>query len=281
VLFAIGLGLNLFPEFDLATLRIPGVLQRIAVVYLACVTVYLAAGPRGGLALAAGLLAGYAALLAWAPVPGAGGSSIAAETNLPVWLDEMVLGRHTWRGPGDPEGILSTLPAIATGLVGMLAGERLRTGRDRVRTAQLLAAAGVACLAAGWIGGCWLPVAKEIWTSSYALVTAGWALLALALGHRLVDGPGRRRALEPAVALGRNALLAYVAAHLLSDLGIRVLRWPDGAGGSISLHHWIQRHLLASWLPPEAASLAQSLLLLAVILLPLLWLHRRGIVIKI
>ncbi|MBU0742937.1 DUF1624 domain-containing protein, partial [bacterium] len=116
VLLLIGVGLNLFPDFDLATVRLPGVLQRIAVVYVACVLAFMAWGPRGRLVAAIALLAGYTALLGWAPVPGVGRPLVSPEMSWPVWLDERLLGAHAWRGPGDPEGVLSTLPAIASGL---------------------------------------------------------------------------------------------------------------------------------------------------------------------
>ncbi len=264
-LFAIGIGLNLFPDFDLATVRLPGVLQRIAVVYLACALAFLTWGRRGVALAAVGLTAGYAALLAWVPMPGAGRPLLTAELSLPVWLDDLVLGAHTWRGPGDPEGLLSTLPAIATGLLGVLAGMLLRRGAPPLTAARRLALPGLALLAAGALWCLWQPPAKELWTGSYALLTGGAALLSLAAWLALVDGTGWRRGLAPVTALGRHALAAFVAAHLVSDLTIGVIRWPDGAGGTLSLHHFVQRRLLASWLPPEAASLTQSLLLLAVV----------------
>lgn len=259
ILLLIGVGLNLFPDFDLATLRLPGVLQRIGVVYAACAAAYLAWGPRGWLTAAAGLLAGYTALLGWVPVPGVGFALITPEMSWPIWLDEQLLGAHTWRGPGDPEGLLSTLPAIASGLIGLLAGHRLVK-----HGARLTAAAALALLAAGLLWSARLPAAKELWTGSYTLIAAGWSLLALALCRRVVDGFGWRRGLSPLTILGRHALTAFVAAHLFSDLAIRVVRWGDGEGAT-SLHHFLKRTLFDSWLPPEAASLAQSLAMLALI----------------
>ncbi len=265
VLLLIGVGLNLFPDFDLATVRLPGVLQRIAIVYAACAAAYLFWGPRGRLVAAITMLAGYTALLGWWPVPGVGRPLISPEMNLPVWLDERLLGAHTWRGPGDPEGLLSTLPAIASGLIGMLVGGWLSAGRPPAHAARRLAALGLAFVAMGHLWSLCLPAVKELWTGSYVLITAGWALLALASCLRLVDGLGWRHGLAPLTILGRHALTAFVAAHLLSDLAIRVVRWPVGCSGMTSLHHFIRRNLFDGWLPPEAASLAQSLGLLALI----------------
>ena len=274
-LFLLGLGLNLIPEFDLATLRIPGVLQRIAVVYLVCAAACLAGGPRLWLSAAAALLAGYTAMLLLVPVPGTGAPSMAADASLPFWLDDLVLGRHTWRGPGDPEGILSTLPAVASGLLGMAAGSLLRRGGPIPDGALRLAAAGLVGLVLGTVGSRWHPAVKELWTATYVLITSGVAVLALAGAWWLMDGRGWRRGLQPLRILGRHALSAFAAAHLVSDITIRMLRWQTGDGGTLSLHHFVQRKLLASWLPPEAASLVQSLLLLGAIVAVLQFREKR------
>ena len=263
-LFLIGVGLNLFPEFDFATLRIPGVLQRIAVVYLCCVLAWLAWGQRGRVLALVALLAGYTVLLAVVPVPGVGRPLLGPELSLPVWLDETLLGAHTWRGPGDPEGLLSTLPAVATGLLGVVTGSWLRTRPSPTEAARRLAPVGTVMLAAGWAWSLWQPAVKELWTGSYVLITGGWMLLALAACVWAVDGRGWQRGLGPVMVLGRHALTAFVAAHLLSDLAVRVVRWPDP-----SLHHFIQRRLLAGWLPDDLASLVQSLGMLVVIVVAL------------
>ncbi len=265
VLFVIGLFLNLYPDFDLVTLRIPGVLQRIALVFLACAAAYATLGERSRTALAAALLLGYAALLRWAPVPGEGGPVLSPELSWPVWLDERLLGAHTWRGPGDPEGLLSTLPAIATGLIGTRIGDFLRAGGLRPGVVARMALAGFALMGVGFAWSRDLPFAKELWTPPYALASAGATLVTLVAMIAVADPEDRARWLAPLELLGRRALTAFVAAHLLSDTAIRVIRWSDGDGGTTSLHHTIKGALLDSWLPPEWASLVQSLLLLALI----------------
>jgi len=273
-LLLIGVGLNLYPDFDLATLRLPGVLQRIALVYLACAFICLHWGWRGRGAIAAGLLAGYAALLAWVPVPGEGRPLLTPETSLPVWLDDRLLGAHSWRGPGDPEGLLSTLPAIASGLVGLLVGGylvRRPVGRDAMIR---LGCAGLLSLAVGWAWSLGLPAIKELWTPPYVLLTAGWALLALVACMWGFDGPAGIRWAGPVAVLGRRALTAFVAAHLLSDTAIRVLRRPHG-DGTLSLHHFISSRLLESGLSPEAASLVQSLSMLGLIWVALVLIETR------
>lgn len=265
VLAAIGLFLNLFPAFDLATVRIPGVLQRIAVVSAVCAAAYLWLTPPRILLLMVGLLAGYTALLLWAPVPGPGAPLVSPELSLPTWLDDRVFGAHTWRGPGDPEGILSSLGAAANGLMGVLAGLAL----GRASTVRRLQIGGGAAVLAGSATLLLLPLAKELWTAPYALITGGVAVLTLALLERAGWQPGpARRALE---LFGRQALTAYILAHLLSDLFIQVLRWDGG-----NLHLVIYRGLLASWLPEVAASLAYSLFMLTVVWLVVWLLDRRG-----
>jgi predicted acyltransferase len=273
VLFAVGLGLNLFPDFDLATLRIPGVLQRIAVVFLVCAGVFLAGGPRLWVGLAAALLTGYTALLLLVPVPGAGGPLLTPEASWPVWLDERVLGGHSWRGPGDPEGILSTIPACTSALLGMVAGACLGAWGLTAGRVRRLGLAGLLLAGAGVLGSRWHPAAKELWTATYVGITGGASLVALAGAWWLTDRQGRRGPL-PLLILGRHALAAFAVAHLVSDITIRVVRWPDGAGGSLSLHHWLQQGLLATGLPAPAASLAHSLVLLALIVGGL-WLRER------
>lgn len=263
-LFLIGIGLNLYPEFDPATVRIPGVLQRIAIVFAACALGFTSLGVRGLIGTTAGLWLGYAALLAWVPVPGAGGPILTPETSLPVWLDDLVLGSHSWRGPGDPEGLLSTLPAIGTGLLGVLAGRRLLGPDGPGAQARMLAPFGAALFALGSAWSLLLPPAKEVWTSSYALITGGLALLLLAGFRGLIDGAAPRLPLGPLLLLGRRALTAFVAAHLLSDTAIRVIRWST-EDGTTSLHHWLKGTLLDGWLSAEAASFAQSVGMLILI----------------
>src|SRR5262249_2928801 len=182
VIFALGLLLHAIPSFELSTLRIPGVLQRIAVCYLAAALVYLVTGWRGQGALAAVLLVGYWAALVLVPVPGGSAGDLGKEGNLAAWLDRALLGPHIWRVARvyDPEGILSTVPALATTLFGVLPGTFLASGRPAARTARGLLVAGVAGIAIGLAWGRSLPINKSLWTSSYAVFTAGAALLVLA-----------------------------------------------------------------------------------------------------
>lgn len=240
VIFGLGLFLAGFPFFDLATWRIPGVLQRIAVCYLATVAIVRLTTPRDGgtqahmrrLAVAIGaILVSYAALMLWVPAPGGHAGDLTAEGNLGAWLDRALMRGHLWRPDWDPEGLLSTVPATATTLMGVIAGQMrhhaltralagvpaARTVRGEVEWRRSLAIGGMACLALGALWHPWFPINKSLWTSSYVLFTGGLAAISLAICSIWTDeGSGgsqdpplqtwRRRTSEPFVALGRNAI---------------------------------------------------------------------------
>ncbi len=228
IIFGLGLLLVAFPfgllpthHFSLAKMRIPGVLQRIAVCYLFAGAICLWTGKRGQIAWSAGLLAGYALLLKFVPVPGYGAGHIGeAVGNLAWWIDSHVLAGHTWSGapaPGfDPEGIISTLPAIASTLLGALAGQILREPVSGNAKATRLVGSGVALLAAGALLHLWLPINKNLWTSSFALFMAGWAGVLLAAFYWLIDVRGWKRWATPLVIYGMNAIVIFVLAGLIA-----------------------------------------------------------------
>ncbi|WP_317239120.1 hypothetical protein [Hymenobacter sp. 5516J-16] len=197
ILFGLGLFSALFPKFDFDTVRIPGVLARIAVVFLVCGILFLKTSRRQQIGLLAFVLIFYNVLLQLVPVPGYGPANLEAGTNLGAWLDRTVLGEaHLWKQSRtwDPEGLLSTLPAIGTGLLGMLAGQWLR--RREVEPATKVAwlfVAGGACTVLGLIWNGWFPINKSLWTSSYVLYAGGLALAVLAGLYWLTDVQGYRR----------------------------------------------------------------------------------------
>ncbi len=195
ILFALGLFLTWFPFMGInwSTVRIPGVLQRIALVYFFASLAYLHLGTRGRAWLTGGLLLGYWLAMTRVPVPGFGAGDLSPEGNLAGFVDRVVLGAHVWRyapGPADPEGILSTLPAIATALAGIFTGEWLRTQKSQNEKLIGLFVAGSLAAAAGAVFGWFFPVNKNLWTSSYVVLTAGLALLTLAVTLYFVDLEG-------------------------------------------------------------------------------------------
>ena len=286
VLFALGLVVNGFPYFHLETLRIYGVLQRIALCYCVAGLLHLWSGTARSKALiAATLLLGYWVLLRWVPVPGSGlpGRDIAlldADANLVAWLDRQLFSAaHLYERVRDPEGLLSTLPALATVLIGMIAGLWLQTARSAPRKVAGLAMAAAGLLLAGYVWSLWFPLNKKLWTSSYVLVAAGWSMLALMLCFWLIDVPPRRtRMIGPMVVFGSNAIAAYMISELLAIL-FSVIHWQrDGA--EMSLQRFLYQHLFVPFGEPALASFAYSAAFTALCLVPVWLLYRRGIFLK-
>jgi predicted acyltransferase len=276
LIFALGLVLHLVSSgFDLGTIRIPGVLQRIAVCYLAASLLFLVTGWRGQAAIAVLALLAYWGALTSIPVPGFGVGDLGKEGNLAAWIDRTVLGAHIWRigRVYDPEGILSTVPAVATTLIGVLAGTWIRSARSAAATLRGLVAAGAVCLAAGLAWGQVFPINKSLWTSSYTVYTAGAALLALGACYWLIEIRGWRWWTPPFVILGVNALAVYFLSTLLA-IGLARLRVP--AGGP-PIQATLYGLLFAPWAPAAAASLAWALAN-ALLWLAVMWpLFRRDI----
>ncbi len=260
IIFALGLLLHGVSSLDLATIRIPGVLQRIAVCYLIAALLFVTTTWRTQAVIAVLGLLGYWAALTLVPVPGFGAGDLGKEGNLAAWLDRTVLGAHIWRigRVYDPEGILSTVPAIVTTLLGVFTGLFIRGARPPSRTVQGLLVLGAAGVGAGLLWGCWFPINKSLWTSSYVLYTGGAALIALAACYWLIEIKGSTWWTAPFAILGVNALAVFFLSTLLAILLARV-RIPVGGGQSRSLHTILFEMLFVPWAPVTTASLAWAL----------------------
>lgn len=277
----LGLALTGLPSLDLAEIRIPGVLQRIGVVYLVTSLIVLNSARRTQAWIAAGLLVLYQLLMTWVPVPGHGAGNLAPDANLGAWLDRVLIGQqHLWQNrPWDPEGLLSTVPAVSTCLLGVFAGRWLRSGRDRREIAGWIFAAGWLLILLGLAWGVWFPINKNLWTSSYVLFTAGAALQVLGLCYWLVDVAGIRRWARPWIVYGRNPLFVYVLSGVLVKAAL-ALRARDSLGGT-SLYGWLYRNAFATWLEPVNASLAFALTMVLAMWVVAWLLDRRGIYIRV
>jgi predicted acyltransferase len=231
VLYLLGLVVNSFPYFHLHTMRFYGVLPRIAICYLITASLYLiSADWRNKAALAVAALAGYWILMRFVPVPGYGvpGHDIPLldrDANLAAWLDRQIFSAsHLYEHTRDPEGLLSTLPALATSLLGLLTGIWLRTQRTLAAKGVGIAAAGISGVLLGGLWNLSFPINKKLWTSSYVLFAGGLSLLLLALCLLIVDlpeknstRPDRSRFLTPFLVFGTNAITAYVFSELLQS----------------------------------------------------------------
>jgi len=277
IIFAIGLFLNGLPYFGLAEYRIPGVLQRIAVCYFFASIIFLNTKVRTQVAIAIGLLVFYWLLVKLVPAPGFAAGDLTKEGSLPSFVDRVVFGKHVWAQARvyDPEGLLSTVPSIATALIGVLTGSWLRTERTRYEKAAGMFVVGAVCVAVGWAWNSFFVINKALWTSSYVMFTGGLALQFLSLCYWLIDIKGYRRWAKPFEVFGLNAIALYVVADVIA-VALGVLKV-----GEDSLGGWIYTNVFASWASPINASLAMAISFVLVCL-ALMWiLYNRKIFLKV
>jgi predicted acyltransferase len=278
LLVLLGLLLNGFPAYDLAHLRIPGVLQRIGVAWFAAALVALHAPRRAWVPVALGVAALWGAILLLAPAAVGGVRGLDPDHNVARWLDRAVIGvAHLWRGgPTDPEGILSTLGAVASVLLGFALGEELQRMPRSAQAAGKLALSGALWCAVGALAGVVVPINKTLWTPSYVAWTHGAVLIAAAAAWIVFEVQGARRLAYVLDVFGRNAILLFVGSGAVA----RILGWIHVAEGA-SLQAWLHAHLLESWLPPRPASLAWALVSLDAWWLALRPLHQRKIFLRV
>ncbi|MBX7243868.1 MAG: heparan-alpha-glucosaminide N-acetyltransferase domain-containing protein [Candidatus Sumerlaeaceae bacterium] len=259
LLFALGLFLNfLMTSARGKPMRIMGVLERLGICYAAASLIILWGRERVQIVWIAVLLLGYYFLMSLVSVHGHGGGLFLMKGNLATYLDNLVFGNRCleWDAKAsyghEPEGLLSTIPSIASVLIGCLAGELLRRpGYTGYQKACMLFAGGVALVILGKWWDLSFPMNKNIWTSSYVLFTGGWALLLLATIYWLVDLEGRAGWTKPFVVYGMNAITAYVGASAMAYTSIWI-KWAGPDGKMISLKGWIYNHCYKSWIPSIA-----------------------------
>lgn len=282
IIFALGLFLNGFPYINLAEIRIPGVLQRIAICYLVAALIFLKSRWRTQAIIAGGLLLLYWLLMTVLPVLLFGAVDLSKEGNIAARVDRWLLGKHIWKGGVvyDPEGLLSTIPAIATTLAGVLSGHWLRSSRTQFEKVGGMFFAGACAIAVGWAWHFWFPINKSLWTSSYVVFTAGMALQLLAICYWLVDIKEYKSWAKPFVIFGVNALALFVFSGLLARL-MGIIKIPRGDGSSIAIQPFIYKTLFASWASPLNASLAYAIVYIFFWLFLMWLLYRKNILIKV
>ena len=291
ILFLLGIVVNSFPFFELVHMRFYGVLQRIAVCYLVVGLFYLWDRRVGTkVAALAVALVGYWVLLRWVPVPGAGMPGrdfpfMDQTQNMVSWLDRLLLKGHlylpwTTHDVRDPEGLLSDLPAIGTALIGLLTGLWLR-GQSAVKTkAAGLAAAAVGCLGCGYLWSLWFPLNKNMWTSSYVLVAAGYSLLLLTVVFWMVEVRGWRRGWTwPWLVFGSNAIVAYMFSELLPGVIGSIAIPVDGKHESLQV--FLAAPIYALIANPGWAAFAYAVTYTAVCFVPVWMLYRKRIFVKV
>ena len=280
IIFGIGLFLNGFPSFNFGTIRIFGVLQRIALTYLLASLITLNTRPKGQALFAGCLLLFYWAVMKLVPVAGFGAGDLSMEGNLATFIDNALFKGHLWKASWDPEGVLSTLPATATVLCGVLTGHLLRSKRDKSDIANLIFMLGWAGIIAGLVWGIWFPINKGLWTSSYVLFTAGAALQFLGVCYWLIEVKGWNGWAKPAIVYGMNPLFVFIISILFVKTIVRI-QVAVGGGDTTSLYAWTYRNIFASWLGSMNGSLAFAIANVLLWLAAAGLLYRKRIFIKV
>lgn len=284
-LAAMGVFLNGFPNhYGLDHWRFYGVLQRIAICYVITAALELWTDWRTQLAVAAACLIGYWALMRFVPVPGFGVPThdipiLDPNRNIAAWLDRKLLMGHLYEVTRDPEGVISTIPALATCLAGLLTGKWLRTANSAAKKALGVAVVGVIAIAIGKAWDPWFPINKKLWTSSYVIFTAGLALVCLAIAYGLVDIKKLRGWWTNLILVfGMNAIAAYFFAEVVAKL-IESIHLAGLGGGTIQQS--IYQRLFAPFFSPANASLFYALVFVAFCWVAMALLYRKRLFLKI
>jgi len=265
--------------------RIPGVLQRIAIVYFFASILYLKTNLKTQLGVVASILVIYYLLMAFVPVPGFGPANFDKGTNLAAWLDNLVLNGHLWSvsKTWDPEGILSTLPAIGTGILGMYIGQLLNLQTNRTEILKKTAVTGVILSIGGLLWNIIFPINKSLWTSSYVLYTAGIATLCLSLLYYIIDIQGYKKWAKLFLIWGVNPMIVFFFSGIIPRvLGSIQVQNPEIGGEEISVLTLIYKHGIAPCFEnPLNASLAYALLY-AVFWSVILWIfYKKKMIFKV
>jgi predicted acyltransferase len=285
-LFGLGLFLSLFPKLDISVVRIPGVLQRIAIVFFVCSILFLTTRNRTQQVIFGLILITYWVLMTFVPVPDFGVANLDPEHNLGAYLDRMIIGiphlykaAKTW----DPEGLLSTLPAISTGISGILTGTWLQ--RKDIEVGEKLINIflyGCVGMALGWAwDAAGFPINKTLWTSSYVLWTSGLAMCFLASLYWIVDVKGSQWWTKPFVVYGVNAITVFFLTGLIPRI-LRMIKISNADGGSMNLQNWLYKNGIAPLFSnPYNASLVGALAVV-IIWLGILWvMYDKKMIVKV
>ncbi|MFJ1267722.1 acyltransferase family protein [Legionella lytica] len=280
LLFLFGLFLNAFPlHFDFATIRIYGILQRIAICYFVCSLLYLNTSVRIQAALFIAILLGYWYLMVFVPVPGGIGNPLSMTNNWVLYIDQQLLSPPHFYRNFDPEGLLSTIPAVATTLMGVLTGSLLLTPLSKQKKCFFMVLAGLLFLLLGWLWSYSFPINKNLWSSSFVLWVGGISLWGFALCFYVIDILGYSKWALPFKIFGMNALLIFLFHVLLLKLqAVFTVTMPNGASDNLRVA--ISEYLFGSF-SQENAGLFYSFVFLFLNFLFAAFLYRRKMFFKL
>ena len=275
-IFVVGIFIYLYPLFHFAEIRFAGVLQRIAIVFFVCSMLFLHTKVKAQVIIASLILVVYWLSMTLIPTPGYDKAMLEPGANLAAYVDTILLPGRLWNKTWDPEGLFSTLPAIATGILGMLAGKLLQSTIAIERKIIWLFTIGFLAILAGIIWSWSFPINKNLWTSSYVLVTAGLAAMFLAVSIFLIDVLKYNNSISKfGIIYGSNAIAVYVFAALIAPVFYTI----KFGGAGLNVH--ITKTLNAVGCSPECSSMLFAILFVAVCFIPALILYRKKIFIKI
>lgn len=283
ILFGLGFFLNLYPKFNFETVRVMGVLQRIGIVFFVCSLLFLKTNLKTQIYTIVLLLGAYYLLLNF--IPDFGAANLEPNTNLGAWFDRLIFSeQHLWKGANgkfDPEGLFSTIPAIATGLLGVVTGRLLRSTLPIAERIAWLFTFGNVLIIAGLVFNLFFPINKSLWTSSFVLYAGGWAMVGLAICYWTIDVQGFNRFTKLAVVFGVNAITVFFLSGIIPrTLGLFKVQMPDGT--VVSSQKYLQDTYIASWFTNQYnASLAGALTFLAIWTVILWVMYNKKIFIKV
>ena len=280
IIFALGLFLAGFPfgllwghHLDLSTIRIPGVLQRIAVCYFIASFIYLYTSVRTQIIVIGALMVSYVLMMFYIPVPEFGAGLFERGRNFSAYIDSLILSGHMWgvTKTWDPEGIISTIPAIATTLFGALTGDYLRNSEhNKIEKSAWLFVFGAGLLLIGATLDMWMPINKSLWTVSYTIFMAGWASCIFGIFYFLIDAKGIKKWAYPFTVYGMNAIFVFV---LSGVAGRTMAMWKfnvqlsDGTYKDVAMKTILTQNLFDPYFSPLNASLMHAIVWISVMYL--------------
>ena len=274
-IFAVGMFLNMLPNFDFANLRYTGTLHRIAIVFLFCAILFLNSTWKQQAILGAVILVLYWLAMTLIPTPGLGVVMLERGVNLAAWVDQQYLPGKMWQGTWDPEGILSTFPSLVSGISGMLAGRLMLSRYSPNEKVNYLMTIGLFGAATGYFWGLTFPVNENLWTSSFVMVTAGFDFMLLGALYFIIDILGRKKGTQPGITFGANAITAYVLADIFA-----LVFYVTSFGGKTLNQHFVDA-LINGGAKPELASMIYALFFVCINFVPAYVLYRKKIFIKL
>lgn len=260
-----------------STVRLPGVLQRLGIIYFIGAIIYQSFNFRGQIIWVLGILFGYWAAMMLIPVPGVGVGNLEVGTNFAAYVDQILLKGHMWKEDWDPEGLLSTIPAIASFLIGIWMGQFMKEAKTPVYHFTL---AGLVLLTMGGIWHIWFPINKSMWTSSYSIYTSGMAIFFMSILIFLFDGKKQNSFSNYFIMWGLNPMIVFFGSGLLPR-ALNMIKLGE-AENQIGMLGYFNKMILApQFSEPKNASMTYALLNVLFWTLVLVYLHRKKIMIKV